>query len=273
MSVLQGQVAIVTGAGRGLGRTIAQDLAAAGAVVGLVARSAGQLEEVAQAIEAAGGRALALPLDVTDRTAVEAAVVRMAEQFGPVTLLVNNAGVDRPYGPVHVVDPDEWWRAQEIHVRGALLFMHALLPTMRERRCGRIINMASTAAVVVGPSTSAYCVAKATLLRLTEHVDAENKDAGLAAFCIHPGTIMTDMAASTLADPDALKYAGHIVGFLSQFRDVDPAPELARLGGQCVALASGAYDTLAGRYLDLEKTLDELVAEGRAEAPGAPVTG
>ncbi|MDX9875011.1 MAG: SDR family NAD(P)-dependent oxidoreductase [Spongiibacteraceae bacterium] len=272
MTELKDEVAIVTGAGRGLGRAIAMDLAAAGATVGLVARSAGQLEEVAEAIRAAGGQALALPLDVTDRTAVEAAVAQMAEAFGPVTLLVNNAGVDRPYGPVHVADPDEWWRAQEIHVRGALLFMHAVLPAMRERRHGRIINMASAAAVVVGPNTSAYCVAKATLLRLTEHVDQENKDAGLSAFCIHPGTIMTDMAAASLSDPAALQYAGHIIGFLSQFKDVDPEPELARLGAQCVALASGAYDSLSGRYLDLEKSLDELVAELPGEEAEAAMT-
>src|SRR5205823_12450597 len=96
---LQGQTAIVTGAGRGIGEQIALDLAAAGAAIGLVARSETQLEAVAEKVRAAGGKALVLPLDVSDRKEVEAAVGRAQAAFGPVSILVNNAGQAVPYGP------------------------------------------------------------------------------------------------------------------------------------------------------------------------------
>lgn len=255
MGRLSGETAIVTGAGRGLGEQIAVDLAAEGAAVGLVARSRGQLEAVAARIESAGGRALVLPLDVTDRPAVEAAVAETAGRFGPVSVLVNNAGVDTPFGPVSVADPDEWWHAQNVHVRGALLFMHACLPSMQARRRGRIINMTSLAAIVIGPNTSAYCCAKAALLRLTEHVDAEIKPHGLAAFCTHPGTIVTEMMHHTLGDADARQWAGEMLAHLERFAGTDTTPELRRVGRQLANLAAGDHDDHAGRYIDLEQEL------------------
>jgi NAD(P)-dependent dehydrogenase (short-subunit alcohol dehydrogenase family) len=268
---LLGEVALVTGAGRGIGRQIALDLAAAGADVGLISRTREQLEDVATRIEAAGGRAMALPADVTDRGAIEARLIELEKRFGPVSILVNNAGTDKPYGPIGVADPDQWWRTQDIHVRGALLTMHAVIPKMRERGRGRIINIASSAAMLVGPNTSAYCVAKATLVRLTEHVQAEIADAGLHAFAVHPGTIMTDMGLAAIEDPAARKWAGRLIDYLATFKDVDPQPGLDRLGQKIVALASGAHDDLSGRYLDLDRSLDHLGTKGAA-ADAAPST-
>lgn len=255
MGKLDGQVVIVTGAGRGIGRGLATAIAAAGAKVALVARTAAQLESVADEIRDAGGEAIVIPTDVTDRAAVEAAVQATVDAFGPVTTLVNNAGSDRPWGPVAVADPDEWWRMQEVHVKGALLFMHAVIPIMEQAGRGRIINMASAAAVIIGKNTSAYCVAKATLLRLTEHVDVEIKDAGLAAFCVHPGTIVTDMMHESINDPDAKRWAPEVIGYLESMLDVDTSGEQARLERQIVALAAGDHDDASGRYIDLEKEL------------------
>src|SRR5207302_10499867 len=113
---------------------------------------------------------------------VEAAVGRAQAAFGPVSILVNNAGQAVPYGPIGVVDPDEWWQSQAVNVRGALLFMHSVIPGMRDRRQGRIINMVSAAVLGALAGASAYGVAKMTLLRLTEHVAREIQDAGLSAF-------------------------------------------------------------------------------------------
>jgi NAD(P)-dependent dehydrogenase (short-subunit alcohol dehydrogenase family) len=268
--VLQGKIAIVTGAGRGLGARIAKDLANAGASVGLVARTESQLSDVAAEIDAKGARSLVLPLDVTDRTAIEHAIEETEKALGPVSILVNNAGVNGPFGPIGIVDPDIWWNAQDVHVRGALLFMHALIPSMMHRKDGRIINMASIGAHFTMPGASSYSIAKSTLVQLTEHVHIEIKHAGLAAFVIHPGTIITAMAHHSMTDPDALKWAGYLADHLSRFVDEDQTPALQRLGSQVLALASGRYDILAGRYLDLERELDDLIEEPVSHKPVMP---
>jgi len=257
---LAGRVAIVTGGGRGLGRGIALELARAGAGVAVVARTASQLEQVVEEIAAIGARAIAVVADVSDREAVEAGVRRTRELLGPVSILVNNAGLAGPFGPIGVVDPDVWWRAQGVHVRGTLLFMHEVLPAMREQGAGYIVNISSAGGLMVGPNLSAYCVAKATVIRLTEHVDAEARADGVRAFVVQPGTILTDMARDSMNDPEAKKWVPFLVDDLQAIADQDPAPQLERLGRQIVALASGEYDPLAGAYLDLEEDLDEALA-------------
>src|SRR6185503_17084171 len=128
MGILDGQVALVTGAGRGFGRAIAERFAEEGAAVALVARSLAQIDEVANAIRATGGNAIGIRCDVTDAASVEHAAVKTEELLGPIDLLVNNAGVPGPFGPIWQVDPDEWWRSQAIHIRAPMLFMHHVLP-------------------------------------------------------------------------------------------------------------------------------------------------
>ena len=168
--------------------------------------------------------------------------------------------MDRPFGPVEEVDPDQWWHAQAIHVLAPYTIMHAVIPGMRALGKGRIINVISAASNIVGPNSSSYCVAKATLLRLTEHVDLEIKPHGLSAFAVDPGTVMTSMGKAAIDDPAVRKWAPALVAHLEKFKDVDPTPALQQLGRQCVALASGHYDTLSGRYLDLTVDLDQQLA-------------
>lgn len=107
----------MTGAGRGFGRAIAERFTAEGAAVALLARSVGQLAEVVAVIESAGGTARAFACDVTDPAAIASAVAAVEADFGPVDLLINNAGIAGPFGPAWQADPEEWWRAQEIHIR------------------------------------------------------------------------------------------------------------------------------------------------------------
>ena len=123
--LLSGQVAIVTGAGRGIGKAIALRFASEGAAVAVTSRNKAQLDQVAAEIASAGGRALAFGGDATKRADVARVAKAATERLGVVSLLVNNAGVAGPYGPIGVVDPDKWWAAQEVHLRAPLLFMSA----------------------------------------------------------------------------------------------------------------------------------------------------
>jgi NAD(P)-dependent dehydrogenase (short-subunit alcohol dehydrogenase family) len=250
---LADQTAIVTGGGRGLGRAIACHLARAGARVAVVARTRGQLEETVAMIESEGGQALAVVADVTDRAAVETGAAAAERTLGPISILVNNAGLGGPYGPIGHVDPDDWWRSHAIHVRGTLLFMSAVLPGMRSRRMGRIINIASKGGIVVAPHLSSYCVAKATVIRLTEHVDAEARADGVRAFVVQPGTISTDMGRDSVNDPEAQRWVPFLIKDLEGVLGRNPTDDLNRLGRQMVALAAGRHDELAGAYLDLEE--------------------
>jgi 3-oxoacyl-[acyl-carrier protein] reductase len=140
---LGGQVAIVTGGGRGLGRAYAIALAKAGAAVAVTARTASEIQAVQREIEQHGGRALAIAADVTDKNAVAQLVATVEHQLGPVDLLVNNAGVLRAIGRVTELDADDWWREVEINVRGPFLCSQAVLSGMITRQRGRIINVAS----------------------------------------------------------------------------------------------------------------------------------
>jgi NAD(P)-dependent dehydrogenase (short-subunit alcohol dehydrogenase family) len=246
---LAGQSALVTGAGRGIGRAIARRLAAEGARVTLIARTRGQLEETADQIRREGGEALAFETDVTSAQAVNAAVAAAAARFGPVSILINNAGIPGPYGPIGVIDPLEWWGAQEVNVRGPLLFMSAVIPAMRERRAGRIVNIVSSAGVDPVPHLSAYAVSKTTLVRLTETVDLELQ--GVRAFALHPGTITTDMARLTIGSPEAQRWVPQGVAMLKGRTAEDSANDLARCCDVVAALAAHRYDGLGGRYIDL----------------------
>lgn len=264
--VLAGEVAIVTGAGRGFGREIARRLAREGAAVTLVARGASEIEEGAAEIRAAGGKAFAATADVTDRAAVEAAVTAAEAELGPISLLVNNAGRDTPFGPIGHVDPDDWWATHAIHVRGPLLFMSAVLPGMRERGKGHIVNIASLGGLVVEPNMSAYAVGKATEIRLTQHVAAETKGQGIAVFAIEPGTVITAMGAATLENPEAQRWLPRGIEFLKmvQASEQQPGKRQAvfdRCGDMVVSLLSGRYDALSGRYLEPGDDFDRLAQE------------
>jgi NAD(P)-dependent dehydrogenase (short-subunit alcohol dehydrogenase family) len=264
MGALDGQTAIVTGAGRGFGKAIAKRLAAEGAVVALVARNPGQLESVRADIEGAGGRAIAIAADLTDPAAVARAAVKARDLLGDISLLVSNAGVAGPFGPIWLADPDTWWAAQALHIRAPMLLLREVLPGMVERRAGRVIVVSALAARMAAPHLSAYCVGKIAQTRIVEQVALETRDHGLAAFAIDPGFVFTGIAQETVGDPAARRWLPGMIERLKAKRD-DPqdGADLARCAQRCVDLASGRYDALTGRYLELADDLDAMLRGAR----------
>jgi NAD(P)-dependent dehydrogenase (short-subunit alcohol dehydrogenase family) len=256
-------VALVTGGGRGIGRAVARELAMDGAAVAVLSRTASELEQTVRVIARAGGTAIPIVADVTSPSEV-ARAVREARTLGAIDLLVNNAGVAGPIGVMWDGDPDSWWRAVEINLRGAFNCIHEVLPGMVERRRGRIINMASDAGSYRWPLVSHYSVAKAAVIKLTENLAAETPRHGIAAFAIHPGLVRMGLTETSLkakaadGSPEATVQAW-VRTQVERGLDVphERACELV------VRLASGEADELSGRYITVHDDLEELLA--RAE--------
>jgi NAD(P)-dependent dehydrogenase (short-subunit alcohol dehydrogenase family) len=258
------QVALITGGGRGLGRAFAEALAKAGATVAIVARSEDQLRDVAQAIKQADGRALFFAADVTDRRAIEQVVAEIEQQVAHIDLLVNTAGIFRALGPIAEVDPDDWWREVEINVRGTYLCTRAVLPGMLARQHGRIINLASAAGLQSTPLTSAYCVSKTAVIRLTESLALETGYQGIRAFAMHPGTVRTPMSDYAAESDEVKQHAPFVQQWFQQlFREGGDTP-IERSVGLMLTLASGKADALSGRCIDVDDDLDALLPQAEA---------
>jgi NAD(P)-dependent dehydrogenase (short-subunit alcohol dehydrogenase family) len=250
---LGGQVAVVTGGGRGIGRAIGEALAAAGARVALAARSA---DELAEAVEAQGGVARGWTLDVTDLGAVAGVVEEIERELGPVTLLVNNAGTAQVPGPLWEVDPDDWWRDLEVHVRGAFNCCRAVLPGMVRRGRGRVVNLGSLVGARDEPYVSAYACAKAAYLRLTGTLAAEAAGHGITVLCVSPGLVRTRMVEESLLGETGRRWRPQIAAVPAE--GYTPASRVADL---LVRVAAGDADPLGGRFLHAEDDLDELLAD------------
>jgi len=194
---LTGRTALVTGAGKGIGRAVAHALVRAGANVGLVARTGADLERVAAELRAAhpGARVTTAAADVADRAAVEAAAARAAAELGDVDILVNNAGVAE-FGTVLDMEPAAWERMFRVNVLGTLHATRAVLPGMIARRRGDVVNVASTAGEKGAATTAAYAASKAAVLRLTESLAAEVRKHDVRVTALLPSTVNTELAAS-----------------------------------------------------------------------------
>jgi NAD(P)-dependent dehydrogenase (short-subunit alcohol dehydrogenase family) len=227
--------ALVTGGGRGIGASIARELAGAGWHVTVTGRTSDQVEAVADEI---GGAAVAG--DVSKREDVE----RMLEAAGPIDLLVANAGIAL-WEDTWETDPDEWWHLFEVNVRGVYLTCRLALPGMIERGGGRIVITGSGASYLPGSTSGAYGASKAAVGRYGEVLAQQVEPHGVKVFVISPGLVKTDMTGG--------------------FGDDLPwtPPELApRL---VLELASGRFDALAGRYLHAEHDPPD-VLESRIDA-------
>jgi len=242
MAKLDGRVALVTGASRGIGRAIARGLAAEGAVVIAAARDAARLSEVVGEITAAGGRADGITVDVADRTSVDAAFSRLLEAHGRIDCLVNNAGVTRDNLLLRMKD-EEWQQVLATNLGGAFLCTQAALRPMIKQRSGRVVNVASVVGLTGNAGQANYAASKAGLVGFTKSVAREVASRGITVNAVAPGFIETDMTA---AMTDKAKEA--VTGAIPMGRVGSPED----VAGAVVFLASDAAAYVTGQVLAVD---------------------
>jgi len=214
---LAGQIAVVTGAGRGMGAAIARELAGLGAVAVLCGRTPGNLNATANAINAAGNRAEVAECDVTTLASVEAVARRVDSQHGRVDILVNNAGIGGFGKPLHELAPDEWDRVLDTNLRGVFYTIRAFAPGMIRARGGHIINISSIAGKNALPNGAAYAASKWGLNGLSYSVAEELRAHNIRVAVICPGSTHTDLSPhegkdlSRMLQPDDI---AHVVAML-----------------------------------------------------------
>ena len=189
---LSGKVALVTGAGRGIGRAIARTLAEAGADVCVTARTEAQIQETAEIVRSFGRSALAVTADVTDGGAVETVVQATVNSLGGLHLLVNNAGMELPKGLLDTSE-DEYDRVMTTNVKSCFLFTKAAGPHLIGQRFGRVVNMTSVGAFVAGPNHSIYQTSKAAIAHFTKSMAIEWARHNITVNAVAPGWIRTDL--------------------------------------------------------------------------------
>ncbi len=264
MEDLDGQVAIVTGGGRGIGRAIALGLAKAGCSVAVVARSEDQLAETVKEIAELGSRAISVIADVSDPGAVERMVLEVEKSLGSVDLLVNNAGLAGPIGLTWETDTDDWWRCLEVNLRGPMLCSRAVLPGMIARGGGRIVNVASGAGTFAIPYLGAYVTSKAALIRFTEILALEAAQQGVKVFAIEPGTVRTAMAEHALKSEEGQRWMPWFGEVFKRGEDVPPDHAAALVA----LLASGRADALSGRFFTINDDVLGLAERAGGEGLG-----
>src|SRR5699024_2207222 len=197
---LQGKVAYVTGAGKGIGRAVAQHLAQEGVIIGAIARTEDNVKETVKQIEASGGKAAYAVADVSDIDAVNQAVEALTEAVGTADILINNAGIGG-FAKFLEMDPADWKNIIDVNLMGTYYVTRAVLPQLIEKSAGDIINISSTAGEKGGPITSAYSASKAGLLGLTESLAMEVRKHNVRVTALTPSTVATDLAyAENLTD-------------------------------------------------------------------------
>ena len=187
---MTGKTVMITGASRGIGAAAARVFASAGANVALLARSKGDIGDIAREI---GAKAVAIACDVSQFREVEAAVTACVDGFGGLDVLINNAGVIEPISHLASADPEEWGNVIDINLKGVFHGMRAAMPVMQAAGGGSILTISSGAAHGPVEAWSHYCASKAAVAMLTRCVDKEAADKGIRAIGLSPGTVATEM--------------------------------------------------------------------------------
>ena len=242
MFSLDGKVALVTGASRGIGRAIAVAYAAAGADVALLARDEQLLSEVAGEVEKQGRRALVLPCDVTDVESVRSSVGRLATELGRLDVVVNNAGGTSFMAPFTDLRFSGWEKTMRLNVDSAVHVCQAAAPHLLAQRSGSIVNVASVAALTATPTLAAYGASKAALVSLTRTLAAEWAHANVRVNALCPGWIATDLNKGIWADETVAKQWVSTVP-MQRWGKVE------EMAGPAVFLASDAASFVTGQVL------------------------
>ena len=253
--LLTGQVAVITGGGRGIGRAIALKFAGEGAAVVVAARTKSEIEAAAKEIRDAGGRAAAVTADVAEEKHCEHLIRASEAQFGRVDILVNNAGEYGPVKPVEEINLAEWDRVIAVHLRGAYLLTRLALPGMYARGSGVILNISSLSAKSAFAWGSPYAAAKAGMLGLTRVTAAEAARKGVRVNAICPGLVtetkMSKDLGQTLAERMGVSAEDQLKGFLNtvlQGRG-QTANEIA---AAALFLCSGQASAITGQSLNVD---------------------
>ncbi len=237
---LSGQVALISGGGRGIGRAIALALAEAGAEVALASRTVAEIEQVASEIEQLGRRSLAQRADVADPAQIKTLVTQVLERFGQIDILVNNAGISPVFKPMAEVTLAEWDQVLGVNLRGAFLLSQEIGRAMIRQGRGSIINIASIAGMRGVSHIGAYAVSKAGLIQLTRVLATEWAAQGIRVNAIAPGWVETAMTQPVMAQAEL--YQG-LLATIPQKRFA--APE--EIAGLAVYLASEAASFVTGQ--------------------------
>ena len=254
------RVAVVTGAARGIGRKIAEALAAGGARVGLVDVLDEELRAATQALVASGATALPVVTDVTDPEQVDSMVSRVERDLGPIEILVNNAGTFSCIGPVWEVDPDSWFKDTRVNLYGVFLCCRTVVKGMVARGSGYVVNISTTGGVNdPHPYSTSYACSKTAQLRLTEALAKEAHPHGVKVFAVGPPAILTEMTKFIADDAGGRKWRPGFGAMLEAGRT--HPPEL--VADVVLKLVSGKADRLTGRFFKVTDSFEETVA--RAE--------
>ncbi|MBY4606359.1 SDR family oxidoreductase [Rhizobium sp. 9T] len=190
---IDGKVALVTGASSGIGAATALKLAKAGAKIGLAARRLDRLSALQQQIAANGGQAVALEMDVVDQASVTAGAEKLAEAFGSIDILFNNAGL-MPISDLEALKTDEWHRMVDVNIKGLLNTTAAVLPMMIRQKGGHIVNTSSIAGRKVFPGLAVYCATKHAVTAISEGMRLElSKKHNIRVTCIQPGAVESEL--------------------------------------------------------------------------------
>ena len=257
---LNGSVAIVTGAARGVGRCIAEAYAAQGARVALVDILGDELQQTAKYMADGGATVLAAPTDVTDVAQVDATVAKVEDELGPIDVHVNCAGTFSYIGPVWEADPERWFRDVRVNLYGGFLCCRAVMKRMVERQRGYVINIVSSGGVGdPHPYSTSYASSKTGLMRLTEGLAKEAAEHGVKVFALAPPAILTEMTKFIMDDPGGKTWRPSFGRIFEEGRDHSPE----EVADWAVKLVSGRADALTGRYFLVTRDFDEVV--GQAE--------